>query len=204
MLCQCPALLCQCLTPPCSANALTCDVATQFALPARWTASICPCVSVLCQRIGAQSLTSPLRFNAVLLPKQYLSVPCLCLAPHSSAIAELDRPMPPLCCVAPSELGLCLPFRCCNVLVRAMPTLNFAQPVLNSTVLCRCGTSPCYAGAERRSTMPMLRPSVRCLCADSRRCRGLLCDADALLTNAHASLRVSAMPSFAAPMPCRT
>ena len=32
--------------------------------------------------------------------------------------------------------SLCLPFRCCNVLVRTMPVLNCARPMQNLTLLC--------------------------------------------------------------------
>lgn len=92
-----------------------------------------------------------------------------------------------LCCAVRAGPILCLPFRC-----RRDARQSYA-------VALHYGAS-----AKQRSPTPMLRPSVRYLCADSRHCRGLLCGADALLTNAVAMLRVSATPSFAAPLPCRT
>lgn len=86
--------------------------------------------------------------------------------------------------------SLCLPFRCCNVLVRAMPTHcptkpehHSAMPVLNSGQPRQCFARPCVAYAPivavagdcsavptHCSPMPMLRFGLRPCRASLHRC----------------------------------
>ena len=159
MLCQCPALLCQCLTPPCSANALTCDAATRFALPARWTASVCRRKT----------------FHSSALPSHWCPEPCFAPAFQVSATAFCGHAPAIRCCAFTEAVTFCsMPalntaFQCHS---RAGPSDAFAVlccsvragPLLAVSMLQRArhnyaDAQQCLAGAELYFALPMPCPA---------------------------------------------
>lgn len=161
-------MLCQRCVTPCFACALD-----GFGLPS--------------QNVSFQRFANALMPRALLRPCDSMlcfcrcqARLCLCFTPRSNALAELVRPMPLLCCAAPSELGPCLSFRCCSVLVITMPTLNNAKPVPNFTSLRQCfarpfvASAPIVAVAGDCSTVPTHCSPMPMPCCGFRPCRASL------------------------------